>query len=100
MLAAAQGLPVVVQALLSTMSPEEATRCNSHGMTAADIAQEHNHREIHDLIESFAHERQQMPQQRMQVPLQADVDSSAGTARSGLQVDTPAPEIPPWDPEP
>ncbi len=97
MLAAAQGLPVVVQALLCTMSPEEASHRNSHGMSAADVAEEYHHHEIHELISKFVRDREEPP------PLEAESSrvvsgSAQGGTSSGEHDDMVPPELPPWQP--
>jgi hypothetical protein len=89
MLAAAQGLPVVVQTLLCTMSPEEASQRNSHGMSASDAAEEYNHHEIHEMISEFLREREQQ---------EVESGSGSGPGGSGEHDDQAPPELPSWQP--
>ena len=90
MLAAVQGLPVVVQALLCTLTPEEASQRNSHGMTAADVAEEYNHHEIHQLISKFVRQREE--------PQEAESGSPPSPGGSSEHDDRVPPELPPWQP--
>lgn len=88
MLAAAQGLPIVVQALLCAMSPEEASQRNSHGMSAADVAQEYKHQEIHDIITNFLQEREEALAQQVSLP--------QGGETSGERAEETPPPVPLW----
>ena len=96
MLAAAQGLPAVVQALLCTMSPEEVSHRNSHGMSAADVAEEYHHHEIQEILSKFVRDREEPP------PLEVEPSRvGSGSAQGGTSSEHGGkvpPEPPPWQP--